>query len=108
MKIPLIWGEFSDQAEAEYSRKLAKWKKDEARRRKKHPEDDPAPKPHRRMHPDDVDMFLSLLSALKIILSRSINKSEMPRARGHLQSFLRDFMKVCSVITSLYESVLTQ
>ncbi len=56
--------------------------------------EEPSPKPKRRMDPRDADNFLNLAAALKILLARSIDISELSRAQKLLQTFLDGFMTV--------------
>ncbi len=101
-KIPLIWEEWSEAAEAEYHKKTKLWQKEEAKRLKRiekgkrkadGTEETPRPKPRRRMHLRDADNFLSLAAALKILLARSIEIADLDRAQELLQDFLDGFME---------------
>ncbi|KAH9928238.1 hypothetical protein B0H21DRAFT_712161 [Amylocystis lapponica] len=101
--MPLIWDEWQPGAQAFYDKKLAEWtKKDKQRikriakgkRRADDTQEPATPKPQPRMHAQDADNFLSLASALKILMARSIAKADLPRARQLLQDYLLGFMKI--------------
>lgn len=104
IQIPLIWEEWGQAAEEEYVRKLEQWEIKEARRVKRVSRgkrladgstEKPAPRPAKpRMHSADADNFLSLAAALKILLARSIELEELPRAQELLQTYLLGFLKV--------------
>ena len=100
----MIWDEWSKAAEDEYARKLKQWEINEARRVKRIQRgkrladgstEKPAPKPTKpRMQPADADNFLSLAATLKVLLARSVDIDELPRAQELLQNYLRGFLKV--------------
>ncbi|KAH9911971.1 hypothetical protein B0H21DRAFT_714183, partial [Amylocystis lapponica] len=101
--IPLIWDEWQPSAQALYEKRLSKWTKAEkarvkriakGKRRADGTEEPAAPKPKVRMHSQDADNFLSLASALKILMARTIDRSDLPRARSLLQNYLHGFMKI--------------
>ena len=82
---------------------MKKWEKDEAKRRKRanngkrangDTEEKPKEKPKCRMHDGDADNFLNLAAAMKILLARTITKSELPRARELLTDYWWRFVKV--------------
>ena len=54
----------------------------------------PKPKPKCRMPEGDADNFLNLSAAMKILLARTITKSELPRARELLTDYWWRFLKV--------------
>ncbi|KAH9948071.1 hypothetical protein B0H21DRAFT_690747, partial [Amylocystis lapponica] len=79
--VPLIWDEWQPLAEEAHKKKMKTWQKKEKARlrriamgkRRADDGDEPAaPKPKPRMHAQDADNFLSLASALKIILAQCI------------------------------------
>ena len=54
------------------------------------------------MYLRDADNFLSLAAAMKILLARTIERSEIPRARELLQDYLHGFEEVRSDDTLCY------
>ncbi|THH29183.1 hypothetical protein EUX98_g5001, partial [Antrodiella citrinella] len=101
--IPFIWEEWQPVAEQEYQRKLAKWRDGERKRRARIAKgkrmsdgsEEPAEKrPTQRMHPSSADNFLNLAAGLKIILGRSIPRSDIPRARLLIQEYLWNFLEI--------------
>ncbi|KAH9917859.1 hypothetical protein B0H21DRAFT_827671 [Amylocystis lapponica] len=101
--VPLIWDEWQPLAEEAHKKKMKTWQKKEKARlrriamgkRRADDGDEPAaPKPKPRMHAQDADNFLSLASALKIILARSIDRADLPHARQLLQDYLLGFLKI--------------
>ncbi|GBE84638.1 hypothetical protein SCP_0606170 [Sparassis crispa] len=101
--VPLIWDEWQPSAEATYEKRMKKWQADDTarlrciskgKRRADGTKEPRAPKPERRMHPEDADNFLSLAAALKVIMGRSVNVTELPRACKLLQDYLINFLKV--------------
>ncbi len=95
LEIPMVWEEWIQAAEKEYKTKLKNWKKKmqnylaSANR-----SDNPPPKPKRRMYPKDDDNFLCLAASMKILLARTINIEELPRAQTLLQDYLDGFHEV--------------
>ena len=86
IKLPFIWMEWGPKAYKEYLKELDQWqKKDEATR---------GAEPHPRMLDKDVDNFLKLATALKIILGRSVRPQDIPRAKELLLSYLKGFFEV--------------
>lgn len=55
---------------------------------------EPFEQPKLRMHPDDADNFLKLAAALKIILGRSIQLTDIPRAENLLREYLIGYLSV--------------
>lgn len=99
----MIWEEWQPSAEKAHEKALNAWKKKEAARlarvakgkRSADGKEEPAnPKPKLRMISDDADVFLKLAAALKIILGRSIDCAELPRAKTLLQAYLLEFQQV--------------
>ncbi|KAH9914437.1 hypothetical protein B0H21DRAFT_703670, partial [Amylocystis lapponica] len=115
LQIPLIWNEWQPLAAQAHEKKMENWKKNEKARLKrismgKRRADDgnepAAPKPKPRMHAQDADNFLLLASALKIILARSIDKADLPRARQLLQDYLLGFLKPnFHFVTHIFEQI---
>ncbi|KAH9935850.1 hypothetical protein B0H21DRAFT_711539 [Amylocystis lapponica] len=90
-------------AEEAHKKKMKTWQKKRkhasgviamGKRRADDGDEPAAPKPKPRMHAQDADNFLSLASALKIILARSIDRADLPRARQLLQDYLLGFIKL--------------
>ena len=82
IKLPFIWMEWGPKAYKEYLKELDQWqKKDEATR---------GAEPRPRMLDKDVDNFLKLATALKIILGRSVRPQDIPRAKELLLSYLKN------------------
>lgn len=101
----MIWKEFQPLVQAEYDKKMQRYEQNETERLNRiaigqATEDDKKPfkKPTLRMHADDPENFLKLASCLKIILGRSIRKSDLPRARRLLHEYLTGFLKVSTYI----------
>ncbi|TDL17694.1 hypothetical protein BD410DRAFT_807179 [Rickenella mellea] len=102
--IPLIWGEFLSEREETYVKQMANWNKKEAARVRRltngkgkatKKDEEPAPKPTPpRMLREDSDNFLKLATALKIIMARSINVDDLPRARELLGSYLKGYLEM--------------
>ncbi|GJE84480.1 hypothetical protein PsYK624_005560 [Phanerochaete sordida] len=99
--IPFIWEEWAEVADTEHQRKLATWEKNERARQRRNKAraegDDPEPKqpkPTPRMQSQDADNFLSLAAAMKILLARTIDVKDLPRARELLQDYLDGFLKM--------------
>ncbi|TFY53003.1 hypothetical protein EVJ58_g9693 [Rhodofomes roseus] len=102
-KIPLIWDEWQPSAQKAHTKTRKAWKKkDNARktriakgkRRADGEEEPPMPEPKLRMIANDADVFLKLAAALKIILGRSIDCAELPRAQQLLQEYLLEFQEI--------------
>lgn len=47
------------------------------------------------MHNQDANNFLSLAAAMKILLARTVDVADLPRARQLLQNYLDGFLEVC-------------
>lgn len=99
----MIWDEWEPVAATEHGKKLQIWEKKEqarlnriAKKKSRAGDSEPIPKPDGpRMAENDADTFLSLAAAMKILLARSIDLSELPRARMLLQDHLDGFHKAC-------------
>ena len=85
----MIWEEWQPAADKEYKAKLRRWQQ-----KKNRNASDAGDKPKCRMHPNDADNFLSFSAAMKIILARSIDISELPRAKELLQQYLHGYHEV--------------
>ncbi|OCH83767.1 hypothetical protein OBBRIDRAFT_742729 [Obba rivulosa] len=100
--IPLIWEEWGPASDKEYQEQLKKLKPSAStqsssrsqhgklNKKSKTSQDQPQP----RMHPQDADNFLTLAAALKIILARTIDVSELERAQDLLQAYLLKYREV--------------
>lgn len=96
---PLIWEEWGEAAEERHKRAEKRWKTAEQKRKKDGLVDadkktQPKPKPKVRMHPRDADNFLNLAAAMKILLARSIDRADLPRARELLTEYLSGLQEV--------------
>lgn len=103
----MVWDEWAPVAMQEHLKKREKWDKAETARlrrvaeaartnrapEKKDKQPLPNPPPL-RMHPDDPDIFLKLSAALKLIMARSIDTENLPRAQQLLQDYLHGFSRV--------------
>ena len=97
IKLPFIWSEWGPKAYTEYLKEVDQWEhKDEATR---------GAKPSPRMLETDVDNFLKLATAMKIVLARSVRVQDIPRAKELLFQYLKGFHEVrrfLILITKLY------
>jgi hypothetical protein len=107
LKIPLIWEEWYPKNMKEHEKENESWaKREQARVRilaagkaaqNGKDEEPPARPKDVPMHPDDADNLLNLAAALKIILGRSINDADIPRAKELLNMYLLGFLEVSNL-----------
>jgi hypothetical protein len=100
----MVWDEWYPVAVADHLKKTANWDKNEQARLRRvgkgkqkagGKDDRPIPSPApMRMQADDADIFLKLSAALKIIMARSIDVADLPRAKQLLQNYLLGFLRV--------------
>ncbi|KAG0694056.1 hypothetical protein DFH29DRAFT_815742, partial [Suillus ampliporus] len=114
--IPLVWDEWYPKNKAAYEVSLANWEKREVNHVKinaagkgKKGDNKASEKPVMHMHEGGADNFLKLAAALKIILGRSINDSDIPHIKPthhwvtHIFDQLRDYGPVYGFWTFLFE-----
>jgi hypothetical protein len=58
------------------------------------PKPDPPKKPHCRMHHDEPEMLLRLVTFLKIFMASSIDERAIPHAGQLLEDYLFDYKRV--------------
>jgi hypothetical protein len=103
-QIPMVWDEWYPIAMADHLKKTENWDKNEQARLRRvakgkqkanGKDNQPSSKPgERRMDVNDADVFLKLSAALKILMARSINTTDLPRAKELLQGYLLGFLQV--------------
>jgi hypothetical protein len=103
-QIPMVWDEWYPVAVADHLKKTENWDKNEQARLRRvakgkqkagGKDGKPVPKPApMRMHADNADVFLKLSAALKIVMARSIDVADLPRAQQLLQDYLLGFLRV--------------
>lgn len=64
------------------------------KRKSTDPKPEPPTAPRSRMQPEEPQLFLHLATALKILLSRTIDVDTLPVAIRHLTVYLQDFSEV--------------
>lgn len=75
---------------------MQKWEADD-----RDPTMEPTEKPKPRMHPDDANNFLKLAAALKIILGRTVQCADLPRAERLLKEYLEGYLSVSLTLSIL-------
>ncbi|KAG2350555.1 hypothetical protein BDR05DRAFT_993937 [Suillus weaverae] len=99
--IPFIWDKWCPKNAATYEKALTSWETREwqcllcvgvGRGQKK--DENPSNKPKPQMDPHGSDNFLKLAAALKIILGRSIQDSDIPHAKQLLNDYLLEYLEL--------------
>ena len=98
--------EWFPAAEDAYLKKLETWRKKEqahqrrlAAGRARVSDNEPAPRPVRRMLENEPKLLLNLAAAVKLMFARSLLVADFERAKGLLENFLYGFLQVspCSL-----------